>query len=68
MSMYLLPKTTAKILDRQKRKFLWQGNDLKKKYHLVKWEIVFKNKNKGGLDIKNIRKMNMNLLCKWWWK
>jgi hypothetical protein len=44
MSMYLLPKTIAKILDRQKRKFLWQGNGQKKKYHLVKWEIVLKNK------------------------
>jgi hypothetical protein len=23
---------------------------------------------KGGLGVKNIRKMNVSLLCKWWWK
>lgn len=23
---------------------------------------------KGGLGIKDIQKMNINLLCKWWWK
>ena len=68
MSMYLLPKTTSKALDKHRRRFLWQGNSLKKKYHLVKWNIVCKNKKKGGLGIKDIRKMNISLLCKWWWK
>lgn len=23
---------------------------------------------KGGLGIKDIQKMNISLLCKWWWK
>ena len=68
MSMYLLPKTTTQTLDKQRRKFLWQGSGLKRKYHLVKWEVVFKSKKKGGLGIKNIRKLNISLLCKWWWK
>jgi len=27
-----------------------------------------KNKKKGGLGIKDIRKMNISLLCKWCWK
>ena len=64
MSMYLLPKTTSEALDKHRRRFLWQGNSLKKKYHLVKWNIVCKNKKKGGLGIKDIRKMNISLLCK----
>jgi hypothetical protein len=68
MSMYLLPKTTIDALDRQRRSFLWQGNGGKTKYHLVKWEVVSKSKRKGGLGIKNIKKMNVSLLCKWWWK
>lgn len=29
---------------------------------------VCKSKKKGGFGIKDIRKMNMSLLCKWWWK
>jgi len=68
MSMYLLPKTIADTLDKQRRTFLWSGNALKKKYHLVRWETICKSKKKGGLGIKNIRKMNVSLLCKWWWK
>lgn len=68
MSMYLLPKTTVKSLDKQRRLFFWRGNNTKRKYHLVKWEVICKNKKKGGLGIKDIRKMNISLLTKWWWK
>jgi hypothetical protein len=25
-------------------------------------------KRKGGLGIKDQRRMNLSLLCKWWWK
>jgi hypothetical protein len=41
---------------------------LKKIYHLVKWTKITKPKDKGGLRIKDLRKMNICLLCKWWWK
>ena len=68
MSMYLLPKTITEILYKQRRKFLWQGNSLKKKYQLVKWSKVCQSKKTGGLGIKDIKKMNISLLCKWWWK
>jgi hypothetical protein len=68
MSMYLLPKTTTKKLDKQRRTFFWQGGSTKKKYRLIRWEIICKSKKKGGLGIKDIRKMNISLLCKWWWR
>ena len=68
MSVYLLPKTIVKKLDQIRRKFFWQGGRTRKKYHLVKWEKICKRKRKGGLGIKNLRKMNISLLCKWWWK
>jgi hypothetical protein len=48
--------------------FFWQGGSTKRKYHLVKWEVVCRSKKKGGLGIMDIRKMNICLLCKWWWK
>ena len=35
---------------------------------MVKWSKIFKSKNKGGLGIKNIRRQNISLLVKWWWK
>jgi hypothetical protein len=36
LSMFLLPKTVIKIMDRGRRKFFCQGGKLKKSYHLVK--------------------------------
>lgn len=46
MSVYLLPKTTVNQLDKITRTFFWQGGGTKKKYHLVKWEIICKSKKK----------------------
>jgi len=68
MSIYLLPKTIINNLDKARRSFFWQGGRTKKKYHLVKWVKVCKSKKKGGIGIKDLRKMNISLLSKWWWK
>lgn len=68
MSMYMLPKTVADTLDEQRRMFFWQGGSNKKIYRLIRWETIYKSKKKGGLGIKNTRKMNVSLLCKWWWR
>ena len=65
MSMYLLPKTTTEKLDKHRRTFFWQGGAQKRKYHLVHWGIINKNKEYGGLGLKDIRTMNVSLLCKW---
>lgn len=55
-------------MDKTRRTFFWQGGGTKKKYHLIKWEIICKGKKKGGLGIKDLRNFNISLLCKWWWK
>jgi hypothetical protein len=34
---------------------------------LIRWEKICKSKKKGGLGIKDLRKMNASLLRKWWW-
>ena len=34
----------------------------------MKWNKVASPKNKGGLGIQNLWKLNISLLCKWWWK
>ena len=68
MSMYWLPVSTIEKMDSVRKRFFWQGGSLKKKYHLVKWTKISKPKDKGGLGIKNLRRMNISLLCKWWWK
>jgi len=68
MSIYLLPKSVVNILDKQRRSLFWQGGGTKKKYHLVKWSVICLSKQKGGLGVKDIFKMNISLLSKWWWK
>jgi hypothetical protein len=68
MFVYLLPKTVTCELDKQRRTFFWQGGSTKKKYRLLKWELICKSKKKGGLGIKDMRKMNISLMCKWWWR
>lgn len=40
----------------------------KKRYHLVKWSQACRSKRKGGLGVKDLRKQNISLLTKWWWK
>jgi hypothetical protein len=67
MLVCLLPKTITSELDKQRRVFFWQGGSTKK-YRLIEWEIICKSKKKGGLGIKDIGKMNISLLCKWWWR
>jgi hypothetical protein len=47
MSMFLLPKTMIKRMDKLRRKIFWQGESLKKKYHLVKWSKICSLKRKG---------------------
>jgi hypothetical protein len=62
----MLPKTVIKKIDSTRKKFFWQGGAAKRKYHLVKWILVTKPKKKGGPGVKDLRKMNISLLCKWW--
>ncbi|CAN6249384.1 unnamed protein product [Urochloa humidicola] len=68
MSMFLLPKTILKRMDSTRKRFFWQGTGTKRKYYLVKWSKVTLPKRKGGLGIKDLRKLNISLLSKWWWK
>jgi hypothetical protein len=68
MSMYLLPMTNLVSLTKIIRKFFWEGTREKKKYHLVKWDLVCTPRKKGGPGIKNLQLFNQCLLCKWWWK
>jgi hypothetical protein len=65
--MFLLPKTTILEMEKIRRWFFWQGGRLKKKYHLVRWEKVCRAKKYGGLGFRDLRWMNVSLLCKWWW-
>ena len=68
MSMFLINKSTLEKWDKPRRKFFWHRNGNKKGYHMVKWGRICRSKNKGGLGVKDLRKQNISLLTKWWWK
>ena len=68
MSMWLMSKTFVEKLDKHRRKFFWQGCNKKNRYYLVKWRRVYRSKDKGGLGVKDLRKQNISLMVKWWWK
>ena len=41
MSLFRMPKTVVRRLEKVQRDFLWGGGNVERKAHLVKWEVVF---------------------------
>ncbi|XP_049372997.1 uncharacterized protein LOC125837971 [Solanum verrucosum] len=68
MSLFPIPTRVIKKLDRIRRNFLWQGNNEKKRFHLVKWESVVTGKKNDGLGIKNLIFQSEALRMKWLWR
>nr|AAM08499.1 Putative retroelement [Oryza sativa Japonica Group] len=46
-------------------RFFWEGLEMKRKYHMVRWEALCRPKDFGGLGFSNTRVMNIALLSKW---
>ncbi len=34
----------------------------------MNWKVVCRDKNDGGLGVKDLRNLNLALLAKWWWR
>ncbi|GJZ70110.1 RNA-directed DNA polymerase, eukaryota, reverse transcriptase zinc-binding domain protein, partial [Tanacetum coccineum] len=66
-SVFLLPKTTVKDIDKVLKGFLWSQGELKKGAARVAWKIICDPKSKGGLGIKKLGPWNEALLCKHLW-
>ena len=67
-SLFRMPKLVAKRLEKLQRDFLWWGGSLERKIHLINWEVVCTQKEKGGLGIRKIDLLNKGLLGKWIWR
>ena len=65
MSLFRMPKTVARRLEKLQRDFLWRGGNLEKKGHVVNWEVVCAVKEKGGLGLRKLTLLNKALLGKW---
>ncbi|RVW26081.1 putative ribonuclease H protein [Vitis vinifera] len=68
MSIFRMPKVVARRLEKVQRDFLWGGGNMEGKIHLVKWEVVCTDKDKGGLGLRKLAMLNKALLGKWIWR
>ena len=63
-----MSKLVCSRLEKIQRDFFLGGGNLEKKPHFANWKIVCSEKNKGGLGVKSLSKLNQALLCKWCWR
>ena len=65
MSLFRMPKSVARRLEKVQRDFLWGGGSVERKAHLIKWEVICADKSKGGLGLRKLVLLNKALLGKW---
>ena len=65
---FRLPRRVRLRLEQFQRDFLYEGGNLEKKPHLVKWSTVCSNRKIGGLGVKSLSILNKAMLCKWIWR
>ena len=68
LSLFKIPRKVADNIVRIQRKFLWSGDEEGRFMPLVKWEVVIRQRNEGGLGIGDLAVKNAALLLKWWWR
>jgi hypothetical protein len=64
LSFFLIPKGVLNKIHYYLSRFFWQGDSEKKKYQLVKWSMVCRPKDQGGLGAHDIQVKNSSLLGK----
>jgi hypothetical protein len=57
MGAYLHPGQVHHKMDSARARFYWDA-DVKRKYHMVKWEVMAKPREFGGLGFTDTRLMN----------
>ena len=68
LSLFRMPRTVARRLEKLQRDFLWGGGSTERKAHLVNWERVCVGKEEGGLGLRKLAPLNKALLGKWVWR
>ncbi|XP_050222570.1 uncharacterized protein LOC126672659 [Mercurialis annua] len=67
-TMFILPLTVIREVERICRNFLWKGKTESSKGNMVAWDEVCKKKCEGGLGVKNMILWNRTAIMKHVWE
>lgn len=68
MSLFKIPSTIASSIEKMMRNFFWQGMEDSKGSHLLRWKVLRKPIDQGGLEIGKVKERNKALVSKWFWR
>ncbi|RVX13392.1 Transposon TX1 uncharacterized 149 kDa protein [Vitis vinifera] len=63
-----IPVSIASKIEKMQRDFLWSGAGEGKRDHLIRWEVVSRPREMGGLGFGKTSMRNSALLGKWLWR
>ena len=67
MQTVLIPKAVLKELEKLSRNFLWGKGDEGRRMHLIAWEKIKRNRDTGGLGIRDLHLQNKAFIMKLCW-
>ena len=68
LSLFKIPTSIASKIKKMQRDFLWSRAEEGKKDHLIRWYVVSRPKELGGLGFGKTSMRNITLLGKWLWR
>ena len=55
LSFFEIPKGVRKRLDFYQSRFFWKSDEVKTKYHLARWDIIGRPKDRGVSGLRTSR-------------
>lgn len=68
MSIFQVPTSTWKQIEKLMGSFFWKGNSDSKLKHLANWQVTDTPFENGGLSLGGLYAKNKALLTKWGWR
>ncbi|XP_058752846.1 uncharacterized protein LOC131626047 [Vicia villosa] len=68
LSFFRAPKKVCSQLNTIQNRFIWGGEESKRKIHWIGWNYTCLPLKDGGLGLKNIEDFNSALMLKWKWR
>jgi hypothetical protein len=65
MSLIRFPKWAIEAINSQMANFFWDDQEDRRRYHLSNWHSMAQKKEHEGLDIPDLRDLNLCLLAAW---